>query len=364
MLAIGPDHRATMATVQEDGTAAAADQIGSMSLGDAVERTVGESETKNEDADTNETPTKKLCSKCGKESDTLKKCTACKCVWYCDKDCQNRHWKEHKKECRRIKKGLEKRGGNLDVGTEEDLGPLPDLPPREECPICMRALPLHGKLQFYAVCCGKSLCYGCDLQHEMKSGDGVRTCAFCRTAPPDSDEEMVARLRKRVDLNDPRAMNNLSPLYGFGQHGLPVDQARCIHLLRQSAGLGYPGAQFQLASYHRFGEMGLKEDQKEALKYLEKAAEGGDVLAWHNLGCIEANDNGNIVAAMRHFRMSASGGYRTSMECFEKGFLQHRDLAEILQAMYLARDEMRSKDRDDFIKHLKMTGEYQAEYEL
>ena len=52
------------------------------------------------------------------------------------------------------------------------------------------------------------------------------------------------------------------------------------------------------------------------------------------------------------------------IECFEKGFLQHGDLAEILQVMYLARDEMRSKDRDDLIKHFKMIGEYKEQYDM
>ena len=111
-----------MSSTKEDGTAVAAEQLGSMSLGESVERT-GEPEN-NEDADTNGTQTKK-CSKCGKESDALMKCTACKCVWYCDKDCQNRHWKEHKKECKPIKKELQKRGGKLDLGNEKDFGSPP-----------------------------------------------------------------------------------------------------------------------------------------------------------------------------------------------------------------------------------------------
>ena len=66
--------------------------------------------------------------------------------WYCDKECQNKHWKEHKKECRLVKNILDQRGGKLDVGTEKDLGPLAALPPKEECPICMHVLPLHTVL--------------------------------------------------------------------------------------------------------------------------------------------------------------------------------------------------------------------------
>ena len=168
-----------MAPSKEDGTAGAAEQLGTMSLGKSVERK-GEPESENED-DTNGTPTK-LCSACGEKSDTVKKCTACKCVWYCDKECQNKHWKEHRKECKPIKKVLDQRGGKLDVGTEEDVGPLGKVPPREECPICMRALPLHDRLHTYFDCCGKVICGGC----QMKSGERADTCAFCRTTMPES----------------------------------------------------------------------------------------------------------------------------------------------------------------------------------
>ena len=49
--------------------------------------------------------------------------------------------------------------------------------------------------------------------------------------------------------------------------------------------------------------------------------------------------------------------------CFEDGFLRHVDLAETLQAMYRSRAEMKSEHRDQYIAHLKKTGEYKAEYE-
>ena len=57
------------------------------------------------------------------------------------------------------------------------------------------------------------------------------------------------------------------------------------------------------------GEMGLEQNKEEALKYWEKAADGGDIGARHNLGCLE-EENGDRVAAMRHVRLSASGGYK------------------------------------------------------
>ena len=48
---------------------------------------------------------------------------------------------------------------------------------------------------------------------------------------------------------------------------------------------------------------------------------------------------------------------------FEQGLLRHGDLAKTLQAMYLARADMKSEDRDKHIQYLKMTGEYAAEFE-
>ena len=353
-----------MTSTKEDGTtaAAAAQQLGSMS----------EPEN-NEDADTNGTPTK-LCSKCGKESDALMKCRACKCVWYCDKECQNKHWKEHKIECKSIKNILEQRGGKLDIGTELDIGPVGKLPLREECPICMHAMPIARQLSLYFVCCGKSLCLACDYQHNIKAREGneervqlqqppvPRTCAFCREPISHSEEEILARLRKRVEQKDPEAIYSMAMNYGYGRFGLPVDQAKCIELFRESAGLGLPVAYYKLGEFHFKGEMGLELNKEEALKYLEKAAEGGHLNARHNLGCTEWA-NGNHVAAMRHMRLSASGGYRPSTEAlikyFEFGFFRHDDLAETLQAMYCARVEMRSENRDKYIEHLKRTGEYE-----
>ena len=317
------------------------------------------------------TPPTKMCSSCGKKSNTLKKCMACKCVWYCDKECQNKHWKEHKKECRPIKKLLDERGGKLDIGEELDVGPIGKLPPREECSICMQVLPIHESLHTYFPCCGKIICCGCDHQHSMKSGKG-RTCAFCREPLPKSDDENLARLNKRVELKDPvalsnMALDNLAMHRGEGGLGLPVDHAKCIELLREAADLGFPSALHYLGIFYHDGDIGLEQNDGEALKFWEKAAEGGHLISRYNLGCM-ANENGDRVAAMRHFRVSASGGFRNSMgaliEYFEDGLLQHGDLAETIQTFYRVRGEMKSEERDQHIADLKEIGEYKEEYDM
>ena len=344
-----------MASSKEDRTAEVTEQLGPMSLGESAESKKNETKPT---AENGTTPT--LCSACGKKSDTLMKCRACKCVWYCDKDCQNKHWKEHKKECKPIKKELDKRGGKLDVGTEVDIGPLGKVPPRDECPICMQVLPIHAKLQTYYACCGKTLCAGCDFQHQLKNSE-ERTCAFCRTAVTESDEEILARQRKRIELKDPDALLSTALGHGLGMLGLPVDETKCVELLNESVALGFPGAHYQLGAFHATGAMGFQRNKEEADRCFEKAADGGHLTSRHNLGYSEY-ENGDPAAAMRHWRLSASGGLRGSMKplisSFQNGWLHHRDLAETLQAMYCARSEMKSESRNEWIKHLKETGQY------
>jgi TPR repeat protein len=193
------------------------------------------------------------------------------------------------------------------------------------------------------------------------------TCVFCRTTLPISDEEKLAQLSKRVELKDPKALLNMAWHYGNGELGLPVDHAKCLKLLREAVDLGCPDSQYQLGCFHDAGAMGLEQNEGKALKYWAKAAEKGDIDAHHNLGAKEGM-NRNDVASMRHYRFSASGGYRLSMKgliaCFfEGGLLHHGDLAETLQAFYRARAEMRSEDRDQYIEYLRMKGEDVEEYE-
>ena len=182
-----------------------------------------------------------------------------------------------------------------------------------------------------------------------------------------SDETLVALRGKRVELKDPHALCDLAIDYGYGQNGLSVDHTKCVDLMRQSAGLGCPDAHYKLGIYHYNGEMGLEQNKEEAIKCYKEAAEGGHMASLHNLACTEW-ESGDRVAAMRHLRLSVSGGYRQSMEgliaYFEIGLLHHADLAESLQAFYCARTEMKSTDRDQFIKFLKEIGKYEDEYDL
>ena len=74
--------------------------------------------------------------------------------------------------------------------------------------------------------------------------------------------------------------------------------------------------------------MGLEKNEEESMKAYKEAAKGGHTLAQHNLGVANAKyANGEYVAAMHHWRLSAPGGYRNStgalIDCFEEGLLKH-----------------------------------------
>lgn len=62
------------------------------------------------------------CAACGKCSDCLKKCTACKSVRYCDVACQRAHRKAHRKECKKREKELkEQHAADKISGARDEL---------------------------------------------------------------------------------------------------------------------------------------------------------------------------------------------------------------------------------------------------
>ena len=97
--------------------------------------------------------------------------------------------------------------------------------------------------------------------------------------------------------------------------------------LKHAANLGHPAAQFYLAKLYETGGAGLKKDLAEARRWTERAAEGGDVAAMHNLGLYyyegEAGPQDSAKAAL-WFRKAADMGVKDSQYnlalLYAKGF--------------------------------------------
>ena len=73
------------------------------------------------------------CFNCGKHGHRLPKCTQCSQAFYCDSDCQRKHWRKHRAVCRaavaalarratreRLARAIREKGADKVEGAEED----------------------------------------------------------------------------------------------------------------------------------------------------------------------------------------------------------------------------------------------------
>ena len=340
---------------EEEAVAGASDRLGSMTLSaDDTPTSVSK------DAD-------KCCASCGKTGNGLKRCTACKSVWYCGVNCQIDHRKKHKKECKRIKKeleakekqeGEEKTEGQTD-GKREAKFTLWNPRPGPECPICMVVLPLNPVLSTYMSCCGKTVCGGCT--HTMLDGKGAlwdNTCPFCREAASviRDAEEGLRQMQKRAALGDANSTSQLSQYYQHGQFGLSADPTKAHELLQRAADMGSADANYLLGNkYFGDGAPGLGRIKTKAKMHWEFAAKNGNAAARYNLGILERGE-GNMVLAVRHFQISAKYGYKNSLKALaefkECCLISEAVLEESKIAYNEAIQDMRTEDRDRYAQFL------------
>jgi len=283
----------------------------------------------------------KSCASCGKTGDGLKRCTACKSVWYCGVQCQIDHRKAHKKECKRIKKELEMRKPH---------------PPTEDCPVCLVPLPLENKKATYWACCGQLVCCACDAEtdralnitnrkrKDKKLPPMKRSCAFCRVPAAKNDPEWIKMTEDRIDKGDVKAMVNLAGLYRTR------DEAKALELYHRAADLGSPGALGRLGYCFLEGELGVIRDEEKCWRYLEDSAKKGDAHARCILGAKEEeNEEHNL--AIKHFKLAAAAGHEDATKRLWKYFpskLDKAELEETLRAHKLACDEMKSEERERY----------------
>lgn len=125
--------------------------------------------------------------------------------------------------------------------------------------------------------------------------------------------------------------------------GLYADAVRRIEardptglaILKRSANLGYAPAQFYLAKLYESGEGGVRKDAAEARRWTERAAQGGDRKAMHNLGLYYFEGQGgakNTTTAAQWFRKAADLGLSDSQynlgRLYEEGYGVSQNAAE------------------------------------
>ena len=190
----------------------------------------------------------------------------------------------------------------------------------------------------------------CTLYDNQGNQVDNENCPFCRTPAPTTNEEVINRLKKRIEAGDVRAMHNLGAYYRDGKYGLPQDYVKALELYHQAGELGYAESFSNIGYAHECGSRGVEVDKEKANHYYELAAMAGDACARHNLGNKEENA-GNMERALKHYMIAAGDGFNESVErikeMYTNGHATKEDYTKALQSYQAYLGEIKSKQRDE-----------------
>ncbi|MDR3513258.1 MAG: peptidoglycan-binding protein [Caulobacteraceae bacterium] len=135
--------------------------------------------------------------------------------------------------------------------------------------------------------------------------------------------------------------------------------------LQKAANIGYAPAQFYLAKLYEDGQAGLPKDLVEARRWTERAAEGGDRKAMHNLALYFFEGVGgpkNLTSAAQWFRRASDLGLVDSQynlaRLYEEGFGVAQNPAEAYKWYLIAG---RSGDAESRMSALRIKSQLSAE---
>lgn len=134
---------------------------------------------------------------------------------------------------------------------------------------------------------------------------------------------------------DGAAGQDLAAIYAEAVRALDAGEAGGLDTLRKAANLGHAPAQFYLGKLYESGESGVKKDPVEARRWTERAAQGGDRRAMHNLALYYFHGDGgakNSTTAAQWFRRAADLGLVDSQynlgRLYEEGLGVSQNAAE------------------------------------
>ena len=294
------------------------------------------------------------CANCGKVGDDVNNiCNKCKQVKYCNAACKKKHRHKHKKDCQDyLKQVADKRNEELRLAAElHDEKLFKEPPPAEDCPICMMRIPFVNTGWMYKTCCGKRICSGCSYAPVYDNQGSIveKVCAFCRVPTGHvSEKEIVIRVEKRIEANDPIAISNRGCEYRDGEFGFQQDHGKALELWHRAAELGYAAAYSAIGYAYDNGE-GVEVDKKKATHYFELAAMGGDATARYNLGVFERR-LGNMENAAKHYIIAVGSGESDALKAIKSLYLSghatKEDYTKALQSYQKYLGEIKSEQRD------------------
>ena len=225
------------------------------------------------------------CFHCGKHGHNLPKCKTCSQAFYCNVECQRKHWKKHRPICRstvaalardatrqRAARAVRKGGGRKKAKKGEDDA---------LCVICLSPPTDPVELP-----CGHEYCGSCLAQLREKGVD--KSCPLCREKLPpgpemlyDLGERMYMKIKNMIDQRRP-GVDSRTPWPALSaEQQREMDEAR--GMLREAADQGHMMAQAHVGDMYMFGN-GVAKDDRLAFEYDKKAAQQGNVTCMFNTG--------------------------------------------------------------------------------
>ena len=114
------------------------------------------------------------CDNCH-EKNGDQRCGKCKCVYYCSRDCQAKHWSLHKVECKAICK-QEMSFAKADKKMEDYVENY-EAASANECAICLERLEENA----LTLPCSHSFCLSCMKLHHKQQIGTATPCPLCRS---------------------------------------------------------------------------------------------------------------------------------------------------------------------------------------
>jgi len=203
----------------------------------------------------------------------------------------------------------------------------------------------------YQTCCGKNICSGC-IHAPVYDNQGNKVaeekCPFCRVETPNTEEETLNRVLKRVEADDPIAILDIGRNYLDGTEGYSKDASKALELFHRAAELGFVDSYCEIGNAYHYGR-GVEKDEKKAKHYFEQGAIAGDETARHNLAQVEWRAD-NMDRALKHYMIAVRNGHANSLNriqlFYTKGHATKEDYSKALRAYQSYLDETRSDQRD------------------
>ncbi|MDP1988240.1 SEL1-like repeat protein, partial [Phenylobacterium sp.] len=214
------------------------------------------------------------------------------------------------------------------------------------------ALLISGGAAFLGMAAGGMMLIGSDPSGDLPTrvanavsaarDDGLQT-ELAETGAPRAASALAPEVLTDPEGAAAQTREDLPALYAEAVGNVESGAEGGLDDLKRVANLGYAPAQFYLAKLYEQGGEGLAKDMTEARRWTERAAQGGDRKAMHNLALYYFEGQGgpkNSTTAAQWFRRAADLGLVDSQynlgRLYEEGFGVSQNAAEAYKWFLIA----------------------------